>query len=274
VKSCYDGAGRAKEVQDVTGAPPKSYAAVGQYAPQGAIESLTLGNGVVEQRGFNERLQMTSIAATKASTLLSLTYAYGTTNNNGNVLSQAIQPLNVTQTYGYDSYNRLLSAAESGGGWTQNYVYDGRGNRAVGPNSYVPVSVITPQTPDQTVPYNGNNQWTGATYDAAGNLTGQPERTYSYDGENRLVTATGPGGAVTYRYDGEGRRVKKELASGTTVYVYDAQGRVAAEYGAEADTGTKYVTADHLGSTRLVTDNVGAVTARYDPGFPIFAVPR
>jgi RHS repeat-associated protein len=124
--------------------------------------------------------------------------------------------------------------------------------------------VITPQTPDTTVPYTGNNQWTGATYDAAGNLTGQPERTYSYDGENRLVTATGPGGAVTYRYDGEGRRVKKELGSGTTVYVYDAQGRLAAEYGPEADTGTRYVTADQLGSTRLVTDSLGAVTSRYD----------
>ena len=52
VKSCYDGAGRAKEVQDVTGAPPKSFAAVGLYAPHGAIQSLTLGNGVVEQTGF------------------------------------------------------------------------------------------------------------------------------------------------------------------------------------------------------------------------------
>jgi hypothetical protein len=46
---------------------------------------------------------------------------------NGNVLSQAIQPLNMTQAYTYDSYNRLLGAAESGGSWTQNYVYDGRG---------------------------------------------------------------------------------------------------------------------------------------------------
>ena len=89
----------------------------------------------------------------------------------------------------------------------------------MGPGSYVPVSILTPQTPDQTVPYNANNQWLGATHDAAGNLTAQPERTYSYDGENRVVTATGPQGAVTYRYDGEGRRVKRESGLATTVYV-------------------------------------------------------
>lgn len=42
-----------------------------------------------------------------------------------------------------------------------------------------------------------------------------------------------------------------------TVYVYDAGHELAAEYGQPADTGTKYLFADALGSTRLETDSVG-----------------
>ena len=48
------------------------------------------------------------------------------------------------------------------------------------------------------------------------------------------------------------------------MYLYDAQGRLAAEYGAWTDSGTSYLTADHLGSTRLVTDASGAVKKCYD----------
>ena len=52
-----------------------------------------------------------------------------------------------------------------------------------------------------------------------------------------------------------------------TTYVYDAFGNLAAEYnGASASCGTPtcYITWDHLGSTRLVTDANGAAQMRYD----------
>src|ERR1035441_10315407 len=57
-----------------------------------------------------------------------------------------------------------------------------------------------------------NNRWSGsgAGYDAAGNQTALPARTYTYDAENRLVATVGPNiGAVKYGYDGDGRRVTK-----------------------------------------------------------------
>jgi RHS repeat-associated protein len=39
------------------------------------------------------------------------------------------------------------------------------------------------------------------------------------------------------------------------IFVYDARGQLAAEYGGTSElTGTHYLTADHLGSTRMVTD--------------------
>ena len=61
-----------------------------------------------------------------------MTLSYGTSNNNGNLRSQAINGgIAVTQNYFYDGYNRLSSANESGGVWNQTYVYDTRGNRAL-----------------------------------------------------------------------------------------------------------------------------------------------
>jgi RHS repeat-associated protein len=48
--------------------------------------------------------------------------------------------------------------------------------------------------------------------------------------------------------------------------VYDATGQLAAEYatGVAQDSGTTYLTADHLGSTRLVTDGGGNPVHRFD----------
>jgi len=50
------------------------------------------------------------------------------------------------------------------------------------------------------------------------------------------------------------------------VVVYDAAGRLAAEYGGPANplSGTTYLTGDHLGSTRMVTNAAGTVVSRYD----------
>ena len=114
----------------------------------------------------------------------------------------------------------------------------------------------------------------GFAYDARGNLTLLPtgER-YVYDGENRQVVycasfvseadCNNPAvtiGKTFYYYDGEGRRVGKVSGAVTEAYVYDARGRLAAEYGGPAvETATHYLTADHLGSTRVITDASKAV---------------
>ena len=78
------------------------------------------------------------------------------------------------------------------------------------------------------------------------------------------MTATVGSGTAIYAYDGARQRVTKTVSGQTTTYVYDAFGNLAAEYGGSASgCGTCYVTTDHLGSTRLLT-NAGGVFARYD----------
>ena len=84
------------------------------------------------------------------------------------------------------------------------------------------------------------------------------------------VTAA-DGSSTVYTYDGEGRRITKAVTSSgstvTTTFVYDAAGELAGEYGGAPPftLGTQYVTADQLGSTRLITaPGLGVPVATYD----------
>src|SRR5206468_3077731 len=90
-----------------------------------------------------------------------------------------------------------------------------------------------------------------------------------YDGENLQASFTDiPSNGstkATCAYDGQGRRIKRTIGTQTTLYVYDVTGRLIAEYGGAGHAaGTAYLTPDHLGSTRVATDETGAVTARHD----------
>ena len=118
---------------------------------------------------------------------------------------------------------------------------------------------------------NGMNTVTVA-YDGAGNLTRDwGGRSFTYDGENRMVSfdTLGTDDDTTYYYDGEGRRVKKAVG-GTggpeTIYVYNVAGQLVAEYATRRRplSGTQYLTQDHLGSTRAVTGPDGAAVSRHD----------
>ncbi len=93
------------------------------------------------------------------------------------------------------------------------------------------------------------------------------QRTFVYDAENRQISNNINGTATLYSYDGAGQRVTKYVSPNpTSVYVYDAMGLLVAEYAGPTnpDTGTRYLTADHLGSTRLVTKVDGTIDRTYD----------
>jgi len=135
---------------------------------------------------------------------------------------------------------------------------------------------VTNETPTGTSWYLATNRIIGYTYDAAGNVlqAGNTVRSFRYDAENRQVKAcngcpdVNSSPTATYAYDGDGQRISKTVNGQTTTYVYDAFGNLAAEYGqAEASpcgTPTCYLSVDHLGSTRMLTDSTGAAARRYD----------
>jgi len=284
----WDGAGRAvasRRVSAVSGQKDSvatSYASSIGYAAHGALASMTLGNGLQESWDYSaKRLQARRVrVGTTGEWQFSYcagSYTAECAQNNGNVLSEVILPLNATQTFTYDPLSRLKTFVDSGGP-RQTYVYDRYGNRALiggtANGNYVPAAPPTPQVtnddPAQAAAIFAGNRWVGSTADAAGNLTQPATGAYpqlSFDAENRVKSAvTGLTASENYFYDGEARRVKKVAGNVTTVYVYDAQGKLAAEYAtvAPAESGPQYLTVDHLGSTRLVTGAGGVVDKRYD----------
>ena len=277
VTTGYDTAGR---VNGISGPQSKTYATTFSYTAHGAVASMNLGNTLWEHTHFNGRLQPDEIGLGTSngdSSELKLEYAYNTLgagDNNGNVLSQKItfdtmgtQTI-IQQGYSYDPLNRLWDASETGG-WHQTYTYDRYGNRTTVDNHggiYLPTFSLTVSES------NNHILDAGFVYDHAGNLQQQPDgpgvttyKLYTYDAENRLTKLNN--GAAIYVYDGDGRRVKKTVDASITTYVYNAQGQLAAEYTNTSPTGnggTSYLTVDHLGSTRVVTDSNANVIARHD----------
>ena len=264
-----------------------SYAKSFTYNASGAVTSMQLGNGRWESTTFNSRLQPTQIAlgtVQNATDKLKLDYTYGTTANNGNVLSQKITvarsgqtDMVFDQTYTYDSLNRLKMAEEKTGtttNWKQTFVFDRYGNRNFDrANTTQPASFANPNVTDPSVDA-ANNRFTsgqGYTYDAAGNVITDAEgRTFTYDGENKQIEVRNSGSSTIgqYYFDGDGKRVKKYVPSTgeTTVFVYDASGKLVAEYSTNisATPRVQYQTLDNLGTPRINTDQLGAVVSRTD----------
>ena len=184
----------------------------------------------------------------------------------------------LTQTSCCQDPAKRLSLASETSGWAQTYNYDAFGNRAVAAGSYMPNEGFTPSgTVASVFPASNNRLVRGAgdSYDGAGNQTAwatvPPSASgswFTYDGENRLLTANVANqGGASFVYDGEGRRVQKISSSGAvTTYVHDAMGNLAAEYStaAPAAAGTQYLTSDFLGSTRLITDASGNPVRCFD----------
>lgn len=178
VNTSYDLAGRPSSVSNGTGT---TYATTISYASHGVIQQMNLGS-LVEQTCFNNRLQPTAIrlgfsASTNCSSVgtdrLDLTYSYGTTSNNGNLLSQIIsRPVfgfTATQNYTalnpYDGVNRLQSVQETGPGtgWSEQYDYDAFGNRWL--TSPTPPTAETPFGPNWFINNNSTtNRVTGCGF--------------------------------------------------------------------------------------------------------------
>jgi RHS repeat-associated protein len=249
---------------------------------------MQLGNGRWESTQFNNRLQPTQIAlgATQnTANLLKLDFNYGTSDNNGNVKTQITtvpstagqnNGFTATQTYNYDSLNRLKDASETIGSqtWKQTYKYDRFGNREFDAANTTTLGGCSQAVcnPSINTADNRFNTGQGYSYDSAGNLKTDAEgKQFTYDADNKQTEVKNQYSQSigTYFYDADGKRVKKLVPSTgeTTIFVYDASGKLVAEYSTIVETTNAkvgYLTNDHLGSPRIVTDRNGNVTSRRD----------
>ena len=183
-----------------------------------------------------------------------------------------------TADYAYDALYRI-TGFDLAGGTSRDYAYDRSGNltSVVTGSSRLNYNYSGTSTPNRldstavgstttTYAYNQNGWMTarGAntlTYDYRGLTTGYGSARYLMDSDRRRVKKT-VGTAVTYYLRGPGGNVLAEY-SGQNLsanYVYAGSRRIARLAGDSAS----YYLADHLGSTRSLVGEEGAVTAAYD----------
>jgi RHS repeat-associated protein len=252
-----------------------SYASGVQYYPNGAMSTFQYGASTaggpihsMTQNGRQLPLRSQDIGAT--AVVLDDTYSY---DENGNVtmIEDAAQAGAASQTrgMGYDGLDRLTAAV---GPWGDAmYRYDALDN------------LRSADQGARQFRYNYTSTWrldkikdpAGTTlyafgYDADGNVISKGSQTFTFDGANRMSTAStisGTAGLQSYRYDGMGRRVQTTDPGTTnppsTYWFYDQAGQVLYSYEGRRLQNISYV---YLNGSQIATrtkTNAGDVIVRY-----------
>jgi RHS repeat-associated protein len=240
-QSGYDEAGNKTSVTDYAAAPPG----------QAAVELRT------ESFGYDPNADQTSAKDWNGNTT---TYTY---NAAGKLTSQ-VQPVSasasITTSYGYDAEGNRTSVTGGNGNktWTTYNSWN------------LPESVIEPTTPTAsdttwTTAYNADGAPTTMTepggvtltygYDALGDITsesgtGSPQRSFSYDTDQRMTSATSGTGTDNFSYNPDSALSGSSGVSGTSSYTYNNDGLVASQTDAAGTTSYTYDSADRLSAER------------------------
>ncbi|MCD9187000.1 MAG: hypothetical protein LUM44_11245 [Pyrinomonadaceae bacterium] len=289
VKNLFEADGDLLKVESrkITADVFRTFVSNFSYTASGGISQMRLGNGRWETAKFNNRQQVTELGlGTSAAdtSLWKVAYGYGElddngnvdqTKNTGNIAKQTVsfnglaQPF--VQTYKYDSLYRITEAKETSNNqtnWTQGWSYDRYGNRiGFTQNINGVTSNLTPTVDANTNRFTAGQ---GFVYDKNGNITADVDytetRSFTFNGDNKQVEILKNGAVIgKYFYDGEGKRVKKTTNLETTIFVYSS-GKLVAEYSTKLanNPSTNYVTTDHLGSPRVITNELGQIKSRRD----------
>jgi RHS repeat-associated protein len=292
----YDGQARLERVTANQGLPDE-HVTTYTYWPDDLLKTITAPNGVVTSYDYDRADRVKAIViARDGVTLASYAYTY---DPNGNRLTQTETnggPPELT-TYTYDNRDRLESVTYPGGS-SVLYEYDAVSNRTRETERDASGTVVS----DKTAEFDAVNRLSSVTdsiapandatftYDANGNLTSKTTAagTETYDYEVRdLMVESRSGDTITARfaYDAFGRRYLKvsgdEFTPAVRQYLYDQTSllheldssslEVAKyEYGGDrllsltrTDEPRRFYHQDALGSVVALSDNAGAVVARY-----------
>jgi RHS repeat-associated protein len=276
----YTGRNQIKEISTDGPPPIASYS----YDLNGNRQGKTLENGTSVSYTYDDANRLVALNNTLASgsTIPSVNYGYGLDsvgNRTSRTETVGAAPSG-TDSYTYDAVDQISGVAY-GSGRNVSYIYDPVGNRSNVTDSAVGVTNYTS---------NNLNQYTAVgsdvpTYDTNGNLTNCQGWSYTYDAQNRLVTANNvvAGKAAIFVYDGKNRCVKRTLNGVVTYLGYedwnlieerDSFGALTTHYihGAAIDEivarvdagGVAYYHHDGLGSTVALTNSAGVLVERYE----------
>ncbi|GLQ95249.1 RHS repeat-associated core domain-containing protein [Dyella acidisoli] len=273
VNYTYDANGRVSGVTASTGSGTSTLVSNVTYLPFGPVSGYTLGNGQAVTRTYDANYRLTDLIS-PAFTLHVARDAMGDITAIGN--SAGANP--ATETYSYDPLYRLTAVTEADGSTLESVTYNQTGDRLSKAGSGLATGAYSYNTNTHQLTATGN---AARTVDANGNTTAisQAGSTYGfgYNAQNKLILAQlNQSTTATYTYNADDERVAKTVAGTTERYNYGADSQLLSEYGATnreyvylgdipvanldtqgATTSVTYVTADHLGAPRAVSDSSG-----------------
>jgi len=273
----HDSVGRVNSVTVTpTGGSTSTAVSNVSYLPFGPVASYTLGNGQNVTRTYDANYALSDLT----SPAMSLHFARDAM---GNITAEGSVPgaNPATESYGYDPLYRLKTVTD-GSTPLQSFTYNPAGDRLSKTGSGLATG---------TYGYQSNTHWlttigsAARTYDANGNTTAASQAGlafgYGYNGRNRLAVAQASGNTVgTYTYNAMDQRIQKVATCPmiTERFIYGDASQLLGEYGTTTrdyvwlgdilvaaldTTGTtstvNFVTTDHLGTPRAVSNSAGTM---------------
>ena len=243
------------------------------YNSESSLTQFDYGNDLRATFSYDSRHRILTIDIEDGETsFLDLSYTYDNNSNITQLLNGWRDTTSTwhsqTESYSYDGLDRLTSASCTS--WSHTYSYDKVGNRTAKDGATYTINAVNQVTE--------LSDGTSFTYDSNGNRTqktkGSDTWVYTYDYSNRLTKVEKNSETLgEYVYDGNGRRIQategnetttyiytglnvlyEENTNGTAAYIYGLTGRLAKRTTIDNESHTFYYHTDHLGSTRLVTD--------------------
>jgi len=280
----YDSDGRVSGVQvtpnGTSAAPPTVVSSI-SYLPFGPISSYTLGNGQTVTRTYDANYQLTDLT----SPALALHFNRDAL---GNIIALGNAPgaNPATETYSYDPLYRLTGINDAGAA-LESYTYNPTGDRLskTAPGLATGAYLYTTGT-HQLASIGGIPRANDVNGNTTGSVIGGNTYGFGYNGRNRLTLVQLNGSTVgTYTYNAMGQRIGKVATFPQAVterYAYNEASQLIGEYGTSnrdyiwlgdlpvavidntingsvTTSAVNYVTADQLGTPRMVTDGTGTV---------------
>jgi RHS repeat-associated protein len=209
---CYDNLNRMSAAMENATACTTNLLATYSYDPLSRRTNLAYGNGASMAYSYSN-----------AGDLLTLNHVIAGTGN-------------PQYTFQYTNAHQLYTEANT----AASYVWQPSAGASTSytPNALNQYTAVGSQTSGGTNCFGATQ---GLSYDCNGNLTFDGTFTYSYDAENRLLTASKTGVAAAYAYDPIGRRTQKSGTGVTATFYLDDGADEIAEYTAAGALAVRYI---------------------------------